>query len=119
PINYSFKKYPNINPDSFIIQNLIMKNQLLIIIPFLASSLAYSQSATNLLVTSPEVNNILKGNYTPGSYQASVIINNPDIVSSGLVNRISPDSLKSYLVPLKSCQNRNTGSDTVSSTRGI
>ncbi|MEO5594129.1 MAG: M28 family peptidase [Chitinophagaceae bacterium] len=70
-------------------------------------------------MTSTEVDNIIKGLYTPSSYQASVVINNPNLISAELVSRISPDSLKSYLFTLKSFQNRNAGSDTVSTTRGI
>lgn len=76
-------------------------------------------SQTNILVTSTEVNNIIKGLYTPSTYQASVVITDPDVISSEMVSRISPDSLRSYLFALKSFQNRNSGSDTVSTTRGI
>ena len=74
---------------------------------------------TNIVVTSAEVDNIIKGIYSPSTYAASVVINNPNTISSELVSRISPDTLRSYLFKLRSFQNRNSGSDTVSTTRGI
>ena len=93
------------------------KQLLAFILLFISGPSVFGQ--TSLLVTSTEVDNIIKGLYTPSSYQASVIINNPNIISAELVSLISPDSLKSYLFTLKSFQNRNSGSDTVSTTRGI
>lgn len=74
---------------------------------------------TNMAVTSSEVEAILKGSYASGGYQASSIIMDPGLVSTGLVNGISPDTLKASLFALKSFQNRNTFSDTLSATRGI
>ena len=96
-----------------------MKNLLFAIIALLAGMPCIAQPAKNLLVTSAEVDNIIKGIYSPATYQASVVISNPGIISSGLVTRVSPDSLKKCLFALKGFQNRNSGSDTVSSTRGI
>lgn len=77
----------------------------------------YAQS--NMSVSSTEVNKILLGTYTPASYQASVLITDPDIISTELMNRISADSLKADLIALANFKNRNTFSDTVSNTRGI
>ncbi len=74
---------------------------------------------TNLSVTSTEVDNILKGSYVPSAYNASVVISDPNIISAGLLNEISADSMKATLFALKGFKNRNTGSDTVSSTIGI
>ena len=74
---------------------------------------------TNLLVTSAEVDNILKGTYTASVYNAAVVITDPGVISAGLVNEISPDSLKKTLFALKGFRNRNSGSDTVSSSFGI
>lgn len=74
---------------------------------------------TNILVTSTEVDNILKGSYTPSTYRATVAITDPDIISAGLVSGISPDSLKKTLFALKGFRNRNSGSDTSSATFGI
>lgn len=59
------------------------------------------------------------GNYNPVVYLASNILNHPDTISQGVNERVSADSLKSYLITLASFTNRNTGSDTVSATRGI
>jgi len=78
---------------------------------------AYAQSGET--VTSTEVNKILLGNYTPANYQATSVITDPATISAGLLNDISPDSLKAYLIMLNSFQNRNTFSDTNSSTFGI
>jgi hypothetical protein len=74
---------------------------------------------THMTVSNIEVENILKGNYDPASYQASAVVMDPAAISSGLVARISPDSLKAHLFAMRGFQNRNTFSDTVSSTRGI
>jgi hypothetical protein len=81
--------------------------------------LGMSHAQTNLLVTSTEVGNILKGNYIASNYQASVTISDPNIISSELLSRLSTDSLKGYLFALKSFRTRNSGSDTVSATQGI
>src|SRR6516225_6134785 len=82
------------------------------------------QAGTLFAQTSPSVSgtvlaNLIKGNYTPSVYQASTVINDPTVVSQGLLNEISADSLKATLFKLKSFQNRNMFSDTVSNARGI
>jgi len=79
----------------------------------------FAQAQTSLTLTNTEVANILKGSYTPVTYAASSVLNDPNVISAELVSRISTDSLKSSLVALRKFQNRNTGSDTVSTTRGI
>jgi hypothetical protein len=93
------------------------KHLLAFLLVSLSGLAAFSQ--TSILVTSTEVDNILKGIYTPSTYQASTVINDPNTISSELLSRISPDSLKAYLFALKSFQNRNAASDTNSTTRGI
>src|SRR6201996_3260180 len=81
---------------------------------------AYAQTyPSNPSVTSTEVSNILVGNYTPSTYQASDIINNPGIVASGLLNDISADTLTADLFALNSFTTRNMFSDTTSNTSGI
>ena len=94
-----------------------MKNLFFITVFTFVLGTSYAQ--TNLLVTSTEVANILKGNYIASNYQASVTISDPNIISSELLSRLSTDSLKSYLFALKSFRTRNSGSDTVSATQGI
>jgi Zn-dependent M28 family amino/carboxypeptidase len=78
---------------------------------------AYAQ--TSMAVTSTEVNKILLGNYTPSTYTATTVITDPTVVSAGLLHDISPDSLKADLFALNGFTNRNTFSDTTSSTFGI
>src|ERR1700761_6228498 len=81
---------------------------------------AYAQTyPSNPSVTSTEVSNILVGNYTPSTYQASDIINNPGIVASGLLNDISADTLTADLFALNSFTTRNMFSDPVLGTSGI
>jgi hypothetical protein len=95
-----------------------MKNLLpIILLTLFWDGQGYAQ--TNESVSSTEVDNILKGSYNPLTYQASTIITNPGVISAGLVAGISPDSLKADLFAMRRFQNRNTFSDTVSSTRGI
>lgn len=93
-----------------------MKSSLLLILA-MTGSLAHAQ--TSLTLTNTEVTNILKGSYDPAKYAAATAFNDPDTISSELVSRISTDSLKTLLVALRKFQNRNSGSDTVSTTRGI
>ena len=95
-----------------------MKNVLPVAVLLLWSgAAAYAQS--NESVTSTEVNNILLGSYSPSTYQASTIINDPGLVSAGLLNDISADSLRADLFMLNSFYNRNMFSDTTSTTTGI
>jgi hypothetical protein len=82
-----------------------------------AGTTAVAQS--NESVTSATVNNILIGNYTPSTYQAATVITDPNVISQGLLSSISADSLTASLYALNSFQNRNTFSDTSSTTFGI
>ncbi len=59
------------------------------------------------------------GKYNPNTYMAFPVLNRPDTIFQGINNRISPDSLKSYIFTMASFGNRNTASDTISSTFGI
>ena len=74
---------------------------------------------TNITLSNPEALQILVGNYNPGNYTPTVIINHPDSILYGIVNGVSKDTLISYLMKIDSYYNRNTGSDTLSETRGI
>lgn len=62
---------------------------------------------------------VMKGNYNPAVYSATTVIAHPDLVSAGVRNNVSPDSLRSYLNTLRAFKTRNTGSDTSSSVTGI
>lgn len=59
------------------------------------------------------------GNYNPATYQATTILNHPDTISRGILARVNSDSLKSYILSIAAFGNRNTGSDTVSTTFGV
>lgn len=73
----------------------------------------------NTVVTHPEVDQALKGNFAAEAYLPSAIINHPDDVTDGIVAEVSADSLKQYLLALSAFENRNTGSDTSSTTFGM
>lgn len=93
-----------------------------ILLPAILLTITWGESTyaqTNESVSSSEVTKILVGNYNPVLYQASTIITDPDIISAGLMNRISADSLKADLITLANFKNRNTFSDTTSNTKGI
>jgi len=93
-----------------------------ILLPAILLTITWGESTyaqTNESVSSSEVTKILVGNYNPLTYQASTIITDPDVISAGLMNRISADSLKADLIALANFKNRNTFSDTTSNTKGI
>jgi hypothetical protein len=77
----------------------------------------YAQN--NQAVSSTEVNKILLGTYNSVNYQATTVITDPDVISAGLLSQISTDSLKADLYALAGFKNRNTFSDTSSTSRGI
>lgn len=77
------------------------------------------KSQTNIISTNILAEQIMLGNYNPAQYTASNVINHPDSISQGIMNDVSPDSLKSYITRLAAYGNRNTASDTVSNTFGV
>lgn len=78
-----------------------------------------THAQTNIFVTDGTATDVLQGNYNPAQYAATQVIDLPSTVTQGINSRISPDSLKAYLMVLSDFQTRNTGSDTLSQTRGI
>ncbi|MFN5147614.1 MAG: M28 family peptidase [Flavobacteriia bacterium] len=87
---------------------------------FLSAFLSVSLSAqTNLLFTETEAEQIIKGNYDPLLYSSSNPIEQHTDIISFIQNNVRPDSLKSYILKLSEFQNRNTASDTISSSFGI
>ena len=74
---------------------------------------------TNILSTNPDALQVLKGNYNPLTYISSNIISRHDSIAEGIQNGVSKDSLRSYLEVLATFHNRNTASDTVSTSTGI
>ncbi len=73
----------------------------------------------NMQFTHPDMLSILKGNYDPQAYAATVVLDDAGLIAATLAEEISPDSMKAYLFELDRFENRNTASDTVSDTRGI
>jgi len=74
---------------------------------------------TNIFLTNPEATDILDGNYTPSNYASSQPFTNPHFIVKDLNNSVEADSLRSYLERMSAFETRNTGSDTVSNTRGM
>jgi hypothetical protein len=74
---------------------------------------------SNIVSSNAVAEQILLGNYSPATYAGSPVLNHPDTISKGIDNRVRPDSLLSYLKVLRTYKNRNSGSDTISSTKGI
>jgi hypothetical protein len=94
-----------------------MKKFLLLL--YLAASSLLAPAQTNMTVSNPLVLPVLLGNYNPALYTPPVIINDPDSILHGVVDRCSEDTLISYLTRIDGYHNRNSASDTVSETRGI
>lgn len=76
-------------------------------------------SQTNIIFTNILTDQIIKGNYNPNNYISSTPIDQHDAIISYIQNNVNPDSLKSYILKLATFENRNTASDTISSTTGI
>ena len=74
---------------------------------------------TNIICTGTAAEQVMQGNYDPATYKAANVINDPAVISQEIMARVSPDSLLSYLQVLRTFENRNSGSDTLSNTRGI
>ncbi len=73
----------------------------------------------NMTLSNPGALQVISGQYDPSAYTPLVVINSPDSILHGIVNRVSKDTMISYLKKIDSYYNRNSGSDTISSTRGI
>jgi hypothetical protein len=80
---------------------------------------AGSVAQFNITITNPEAIEVLKGNYDPAAYTPGVVINNPDSILQAVVNKVSKDTMIAYLQHIDAYFNRNTGSDTISETKGI
>jgi hypothetical protein len=77
------------------------------------------RSQTNIACTNLTAQQIMLGNYNPLTYSATQAISHPDSISKGINLRVSKDSLHAYLEILRGFKTRNSGSDTISSTKGI
>lgn len=90
-----------------------------VLFPILAIISFAATAQTSIMSTNAVAHQVLLGNYTPGNYQASTVINKPNDLSQGIHDRVSPDSLKALLEQLSTFETRHTSSDTTSATRGI
>ncbi|MBL4736115.1 MAG: M28 family peptidase [Flavobacteriales bacterium] len=110
-------KYYESTNNYLIIRTMILKHGIFIfaLLGFFSSS----SGQTNIFLTNPIAEQVLQGNYNPADYAATTILDDQSSIVCDVQSGISADSLKSYLLQLNAFQNRNTGSDTVSSTRGI
>lgn len=95
-----------------------MKKIYYLLLLSLTATFAFTQPS-NIIVTNPEAHTLLLGEFSPEDYLPSTIINHPEDVVDHLIDKVSPDSLKGLLEVLSSFENRNTGSDTISTTFGM
>ncbi len=96
-----------------------MKNIFTLFLLFGVVYCGYSQIPSNIKSTNPLARDIMLGNYDPDDYAPDEIITSPTELVQAIKNGISTDSLQSYLTQMSLYQNRNTGSDTVSSVYGM
>ena len=82
-------------------------------------ALFFSAALSAQSLSSPEVLNILKGQYNPAQYSASTTISASDQIACELLNRVSVDSLFLNLQILSSFATRHAWSDTNSANYGI
>jgi len=97
----------------------MIKNIRHLLLPVVLCICSGAAAQTNILITHPEAEQILKGQYNPATYAAAQVLDHPDTISAGIHRRVSPDSLHRYIEALANFHNRNAGSDTVSATKGI
>ena len=96
-----------------------MKKSLLFIFCLSLVQINSFAQATGMFCTNPVAEQIMLGNYNPATYSATSVLNLPDTISRGILQRINHDTLKKYIVHLAGFRNRNTGSDTLSSIHGF
>lgn len=82
-------------------------------------NLSVSHSQTNSLFTSSVAEQVVKGNYDPLLYYSQNALTNHEQIITYIQNNVNPDSLKSTIFKLATFQNRNTASDTLSTSFGI
>lgn len=73
----------------------------------------------NIIITNPTADQVLKGNFNPADFQMSTVIDHPQTIIENIQNQVNTDSITRYLEMLSSFETRNSGSDTLSSTRGF
>lgn len=114
---YTIMDYQITNIRLQIKRAILLKCILICNLQFVICNLLSAQ--TNILSTNLIAEQVMLGNYNPQDYMPSTIIDTHDDIITGLVNHISSDSLKSYIIKLASFYTRHTASDTVSADTGI
>ena len=84
------------------------------ILLFIAIS-SFISAQNNIHTTKTLTKQLLKGEYE--SIDQNIVL--PDELAALLMDETSPDSMHNYLLALEKFETRNTGSDTLSTTRGI
>ena len=79
----------------------------------------FALAQSNLTITNPTALNILKGIYTPITYNPASVSQLPGDIIQGIKDDVSQDSIKKYWSKLGTFYNRNTGNQLASSTQGI
>ncbi len=74
---------------------------------------------TNMYFSNEDLTDLFAGNYSPADFPMNPDYGTPQDLVAEIHASISKDSLKSYLVSMQQFETRNSGSDTLSSTRGI
>ena len=86
---------------------------MIFIVPF------FAPAQTNLTITNATALNVLKGVYTPLTYNPPNVSKLPSDIIQGIKNNVSEDSIKKYWLKLGSFYNRSSGNQLASSTQGI
>lgn len=87
---------------------------------FIAFCLPWAAWAqTNIHFTTNELTQVVAGNYDAASYASTLAESNPHVIAPRIQAEVNPDSMHAYLVRMSAFETRNSGSDTVSNTRGI
>ncbi len=94
-----------------------MKNVSATLLFMILSTLLCAQ--TDVKMSNALIDEILQGNYDRADYRPESYLQDPMEISRYLRDAIEPDSLREYILELARFDNRNTGSDTLSATRGI
>ena len=63
--------------------------------------------------TDPGIESILQGDYDPSEYYDDPTPTAKDEIKDAIMNDVSPEALKSYLLEMNAFRTRNTGSDTL------
>ena len=74
---------------------------------------------TNIQSSNPLAEQIMLGNFDPANYIPPFSVTDPTFIYQNLAANINPDSLKATILKLATFKNRNTGSDTISTTEGF